>query len=144
MKRICVKVKGIVEYNGKYLLVQKWYDDNIINPYKWEFVDCELEGNKSPDDTVTDAIENGFGIGIDEFKVLYTWSYTLGDVFYVGIAYLCKTDSDIVIMSEDYSKFAWVEPNEIEKYIEDNKLLKDLRKYGIMDDAEEELYDYID
>ena len=29
MNNISVKVKGIVEYNGKYLLIQKWYDDNI-------------------------------------------------------------------------------------------------------------------
>ena len=52
MSKISVKVKGIVEGNGKYLLIQKWYDDNIVTPYKWEFVDCELEGGKSPDDTV--------------------------------------------------------------------------------------------
>ena len=50
MSKISVKVKGIVECNGKYLLIQKWYDDNIVTPYKWEFVDCELEGGKSPDD----------------------------------------------------------------------------------------------
>ena len=144
MSRISVKVKGIVECNGKYLLIQKWYDDNIVNPYKWEFVDCELEGGKSPDDTVIDVVENGFGIGIEESKILYTWSYMLGEVFYVGLAYLCKTDSDIVIMSDDYSKFVWVEPDEIENYIEDKNLLKDLRKHGIMDESEEELYVYID
>ena len=144
MSRISVKVKGIVECNGKYLLIQKWYDDNIVNPYKWEFVDCELEGGKSPDDTVIDIVENGFGIGIEESKILYTWSYMLGEVFYVGLAYLCKTDSDIVIMSDDYSKFVWVEPDEIENYIEDKNLLKDLRKHGIMDESEEELYVYID
>ena len=31
MSRMAVKIKGIVEYQGKYLLVQKWYDDNIVN-----------------------------------------------------------------------------------------------------------------
>ena len=47
-------------------------------------------------------------------------------------------------MSEDYSKFVWVEPDEFEKYIEDKNLLNDLRKHGIMNKAEEELYVYID
>lgn len=132
MKKISVKVKGIVECNGKYLLIQKWYDDNIVNPYKWEFVDCELEGNKSPDDTVIDAVEHGLGLGVEESKVFYTWSYIIGEVFHIGLAYLCKTDSDIVIMSEDYSKFVWVASDEIENYIEDEKLLDDLRKHGII------------
>lgn len=133
VSRISVKVKGIVEYNGKYLLIQKWYDDNIVNPYKWEFVDCELEGGKSPDDTVVDAVENGIGIGVEQSKIFYTWSYNIGDVFHIGLAYLCKANSDIVIMSDDYSKFVWVEPAEFEKYIEDENLLKDLKKHGIID-----------
>ena len=138
MSKISVKVKGIVECNGKYLLIQKWYDDNIVTPYKWEFVDCELEGGKSPDDTVIDAIENGFGIGVEESKIFYTWSYTMGDVFHVGLAYLCKTDSDIVIMSDDYSKFVWVAPEEFDKYIEDENLLNDLKNHGIINNSDDE------
>ena len=140
MNKISVKVKGIVECNGKYLLIQKWYD-NIVNPYKWEFVDCELEGNKSPDDIVVDTVEHGFGIGVEESKILYTWSYTVGDVFHIGLAYYCKANSDIVFMSDEYSKFAWVEPDQFEKYIEDDKLIEDLKKHGIIKEHEnDELY----
>ncbi|MEE1517410.1 MAG: hypothetical protein UF228_07435 [Lachnospiraceae bacterium] len=141
MNKISVKVKGIVECNGKYLLIQKWYDDNIVNPYKWEFVDCELEENKSPNDIVVDTVEHGFGIGVEESKILYTWSYTVGDVFHIGLAYYCKANSDIVLMSDEYSKFAWVEPDQFEKYIEDDKLIEDLKKHGIIKEHEnDELY----
>lgn len=138
MSKINVKVKGIVEYNGKYLLIQKWYDDNIVNPYKWEFVDCELEEGKSPDDTVVDAVEHGIGLGVEQLKILYTWNYTYGDVFYIGLAYLCKANSDIVIMSDEYSKFVWVEPSNFENYIEDKGLLNDLIKHGIINQNEDE------
>lgn len=131
MSRISVKVKGIVEYNGKYLLIQKWYDDNIINPYKWEFVDSEVEPGKGPDETVIDSIELGMGLSIKISKILYTWSYTLGEVFHIGIAYLCKADSDIVMMSDDYSDFVWVEPDKFGEYIEDQNLLNDLKKHDI-------------
>ncbi len=129
MSRISIKVKGIVECQGKYLLVQKWYDDNIINPYKWEFVDCELEPGKGPDETVIENIENGMGLGVSISKILYTWTYTVGDTFYVGIAYLCKAEGDVVIMSDDYSDSVWVGPEEFGDYIEDQRLLGDLKKY---------------
>lgn len=142
MSRISVKVKGIVEYNGKYLLIQKWYDDNIINPYKWEFVDSEVEAGKGPDETVMDSIELGMGLGVKISKILYTWSYTIGEVFHIGIAYLCKADGDIVMMSDEYSDFVWVEADKFGEYIEDQKLLADLEKYHISisaDDSDEQL-----
>ena len=62
----------------------------------------------------------------------------MGDVFHVGLAYLCKTDSDIVIMSDDYSKFVWVAPEEFDKYIEDENLLNDLKKHGIINNSDDE------
>ena len=139
MGRISIKVKGIVECQGKYLLVQKWYDDNIVNPYKWEFVDCELEPGKGPDETVIDCIESGMGLGVSIEKILYTWTYTVGETFYVGIAYLCKAEGDVVIMSDDYSDSMWVEPRDFVQYIEDQRVIDDLNKYhlGTMEDDDE-------
>ncbi|MBQ6814949.1 MAG: hypothetical protein IJP13_05370 [Lachnospiraceae bacterium] len=132
MSRISVKVKGIVEYKGKYLLIQKWYDDNIVNPYKWEFIDCEVEAGKGPDETVIDSVETGVGLGVESSKLFYTWTYTVGDIFHIGIAYLCKVDGDIVLMSDDYSDFVWVTPEQFADYIEDTNLLNDLEKHHII------------
>ena len=90
---------------------------------------------------MVDTVEHGFGIGVEESKILYTWSYTVGDVFHIGLAYYCKANSDIVLMSDEYSKFAWVEPDQFEKYIEDDKLIEDLKKHGIIKEHEnDELY----
>ena len=129
MSRMEVKIKGIVECRGKYLLVQKWYDDNIINPYKWEFVDGELPHGVRPEDAVIENIEVATGLTTKIEKILYTWTYKIGDVWYVGIAFLCKTDEDIVILSDDYSSGIWVEPNKLDNYIEDSAMLEDLNKY---------------
>ena len=139
MSKISVKVKGIVECNGKYLLIQKWYDDNIVNPYKWEFVDSEIEPGKAPDEVVIDSIETGMGLGVKLSKILYTWTYTTGDIFHIGIAYLCEAENDIVLLSDDYSDFAWVESERLGEYIEDKNLIKDLRKNNIMTDEDGEI-----
>lgn len=49
MNRYRILVKGIVQKDDKFLAVEKWYDDNIIDPYQWEFVDGETEFGESPD-----------------------------------------------------------------------------------------------
>ena len=41
--RYRILVKGIVQKDNKFLIVEKWYDDNIVDPYQWEFVDGEAE-----------------------------------------------------------------------------------------------------
>ena len=52
MNRYRILVKGIVQKDDKFLAVEKWYDDNIIDPYQWEFVDGETEFGESPDAAV--------------------------------------------------------------------------------------------
>ena len=36
MNKYRILVKGIVQRDNKYLAVEKWYDDNIMEPYQWE------------------------------------------------------------------------------------------------------------
>ena len=43
MNKFGIKVKGIVKNNDKFLILRKWYDDRITEPYQWEFVDGDLE-----------------------------------------------------------------------------------------------------
>lgn len=129
MNKLAIKIKGIVEYQGKYLLVQKWYDDNIMNPYKWEFVDGILTPGERPEEAVIDNIYAHTGLNAKVEKIPYTWTYSIGDTEYVGIAFICKTEEDIVILSDDYSNSAWVDGDELKDYIEDTMMLKDLQKY---------------
>ncbi len=143
MNRLGIKIKGIVEYHGKYLLVQKWYDDNIVNPYKWEFVDSMLTPGERPEEAVVHNIEVHTGLVAKVERIPYTWTYSIGDTGYVGIAFVCKAKEDIVILSDEYSNSVWVEADELKNYIEDSLMLKDLHKYlGInidTNDDEEDL-----
>lgn len=129
MSNMAIKIKGIVECQGKYLLVQKWYDDNIVNPYKWEFVDSMLTPGDRPEDAVVENIEVQTGLSTKIANIPYTWTYTIGDTAYVGIAFICKSEEDIVILSDEYSNSIWVEPEKLYLYIEDTEMLKDLNKY---------------
>ena len=57
MNKYRILVKGIVQRDNKYLAVEKWYDDNIMEPYQWEFIDGEAEFGESPDKAVVRTIQ---------------------------------------------------------------------------------------
>ena len=58
MNKYRILVKGIVQRDNKYLAVEKWYDDNIMEPYQWEFIDGEAEFGESPDKAVVRTIQD--------------------------------------------------------------------------------------
>lgn len=132
MKKFGIKIKGIVKKDDKFLILKKWYDDRITEPYQWEFVDGDLEYGLSPDAYVIQLINSSTGLDAKIDHIPYTWSYELGDMQIVGIAYLCHVESDMVILSEDISDFKWVTASELLDYIENKGILNDLINTGII------------
>lgn len=128
MKETKIIVKGIIKNQDKYLLVKKWYDDRIAEPYQWEFIDGYVEIGGSPDDEVEQLVHEKTFLDIVNKKILYTWTYQVGDIEYIGLAYLCETETDIVILSEDLLDSCWVEPEEFENYIANKCILEDVLK----------------
>ena len=125
-----ILVKGIVQKNDKFLIVQKWYDDNIVDPYKWEFIDGEAEFGESPDAAVVRCIQEQTGCTSVVDRILYTWTFMLGSVCNLGLAYLCLTDmeEDAIVLSEDLTGAAWITKEEIGDYIQNQRMIADLEK----------------
>lgn len=121
-------VKGILRFEDKYLIIQKWYDDRIQNPYQWEFVDGKLEFGENPDKGVIRLIEENTGLSADIEKILYTWSFMVGDVCNIGISYLCMTPLDEVILAEELNEYKWVSKDEIASYIENKDVIADIER----------------
>lgn len=126
MDKYAIMVKGIVRYEEKYLLVQRWYDDRIEDPYQWEFVDGKIEFGEAPDKAVVRLIREQTGLETIIDRIVYTWSYMVGDVHHIGISYECMTLEDEVILSEELHDFRFVSKEEFGDYITNGKLLDDL------------------
>lgn len=126
MEKYAVMVKGIVHYQEQYLLVQRWYDDRIDEPYQWEFVDGRVEFGEDPDKAVIRLIKEQTGLETMIDRIAYTWSYVVGDVHHIGISYECMALDDEVILSEDLHDYRFVSKNELEDYITNRKLLEDV------------------
>lgn len=127
MEKYRILVKGVVQYEDKYLVVRKWYDDRISEPYQWEFIDGAIEFGEEPDKAVLRCVFEQTGLSATIDRILYTWSFMTGDVFNIGISYLCRVSFDDVILSEDLIDSHWIMKLEMEHYI-DNRVLTDIEE----------------
>ena len=125
-----ILVKGIVKRDDKYLIIEKWYDDNIMEPYQWEFIDGEAEFGESPDKAVVRTIQEQTGLITEVDRVLYTWTFMIGSECNLGLAYLCLTEQneDEVVLSEELNDAKWIDYMDFEKYIHNKRMLEDLEK----------------
>lgn len=131
MEKYKLMLKGIVQYDNKYLLVEKWYDDRIIDPYQWEFIDGKLEFGELPEKGVIRIVEESTGLKVQINKILYTWSFMVGDICNIGISFLLLTTSDQVILSEELNDYRWVSKEEFPNYISNKAILSDVEKAEI-------------
>ena len=125
-----ILVKGIVKRDDKYLIIEKWYDDNIMDPYQWEFLDGEAEFGESPDVAVIRMIQEQTGLKAEVDSILYTWTFMVGSVCSLGLRYLCYTDmeEDDVQLSEDLHDCRWVSADEFGEFISNQRMLEDIEK----------------
>lgn len=131
MDKYGVRIKGIVRCNDEFLIINKWMDDKIDDPYQWQFLDTTMMEDESPTDAALRYILECTGIYANITCIPYTWTYKLGDNKYIGIAFLCDVPDTVVIMSEEITEIKWVKAEELSKYITNKSMLNDMHEAGI-------------
>ncbi len=129
MENTSLRVKGIIKKGDRYMLIKRWIDDRIPEPFIWEFINAEVAYGEAPDDTVLRAIREVLSVEGKISKIEYTWSSMLGDTHCVGIAYICSIPEEEevnIVLPEEYGGLQWVTRDEIPQYIENQYVLKDL------------------
>ena len=127
MGKIYIRVKGIVKQDNKYLLLKRWVDDRIPEPFLWEFVDAEANYGEAPDEAMLRAVRESLSVEGRIDRTVYTWSNMIGDSQCVGIAYLCSLEEDgSIVLGEEYVEWEWVEREQFASYIENKYVLDDI------------------
>ncbi len=121
-----IKVKGIVKHDNTYLIVQKWYDDRVVDPFRWQFIDSSIEFGEDPSKAVVRAVKEQTGIDAVMDTPLYTWTCMIGDKQIIGICYECFALQTEVMLSEDLQGYEWITKEEFEHYIDNKEVLRDL------------------
>lgn len=132
MKKYGIKIKCIVKCNDKFLIVKKWYDDRIEDPYQWEFLDTDLEDGETPEVTCLRHVQESIGIDAHILCMPYTWTYMLGDSNFLGISFLCRVEEEPVILSEALTDYRWVGAEELPEYISNSFVINDMREAGVI------------
>ena len=128
MNDLFLRVKGIVKKDNKYLVIKRWVDDRIPDPFVWEFFDGEVPYGEAPDMAVLHVIRDTIGVEGAIEKIVYTWSQMIGDTQCVGIAYICSIESEdaAFVLPEEFGGWEWITRDQFESYIENRYVLKDL------------------
>ncbi len=127
MEKYRILVKGIVKNEDKYLVVNRWYDDRIAEPYQWDFIDGAIEFGEEPERALLRHIAEQTGLSVTIDRLLYTWSFFTGDVFNIGISYLCLATIDTVLLSEELTGHCWIQKEEFETYL-NSRILEDIER----------------
>ena len=129
-----ILVKGIVRNADRFLLVKKWYDDRIFEPFQWEFVDGVAEFAELPDHAVQRVVQEKTRLSTEINSIEYTWGFNGGEYYSLGIAYTLLATSQEVFLSEDLSDYIWVTKDEIKNYVTNKRVLDDIEKAGLLSD----------
>lgn len=129
MTDIFIRIKAIVKQDDKFLVLEHWMDDCIVEPYVWEFVDFDLEKGESPVQATHRGVYDAIGMDVEQLRPLYTWSQMIGEMQCIGIAYLCELtgDGSSLVLSDEYSNHKWIEKEELATYIQNKNMLRDLQ-----------------
>ena len=127
MLKYRILVKGVIQYEEKYLTVCRWFDDRVSEPYQWGFIDGAIEFGEEPEKAVLRLITEQTGLPATLDRILYTWSFMTGDVFNIGISFLCRVTFDEVVLSEELVDSRWLYKEELEGTI-DRRILDDLEE----------------
>ena len=131
MDKYRILIKGIVKCCEKYLVVEKWYDDRIFDPYQWEFIDGVMGFGETPEKAVQRIVEEKTGIPVQVDRPLYTWGFTAGEVCSVGIAFECTAQTSTVVLAEDLNDSKWVSKEELAEVITNKTVREDIERSGL-------------
>lgn len=111
-KRILVVTAGIIEKNGRFLIVQRSSGGHLA--YQWEFPGGEVRFGETPEFCLRREIREELGIRIKGDELFGVSSHVYDRIGHVILlAYHCKFISGEIGKGINY---AWVTPAEMSRY----------------------------
>lgn len=113
MKKLFHVVKGLVEHNGKFLLLKKAKSIIPGNLGKWECSGGRIKIDEDPEQALLREIKEETGLDCKIEKALPPLYVEKGEIYNFTHVFLVKASSREVKLSEEHSEFKWVKPSEV-------------------------------
>jgi len=104
---IVVAVKGVILHVGKVLIIKRVKNDEIGGE-TWECAGGKLEFGESLETALKREIEEEVGLKVQIEKLLYATTFKTSPIRQVVIlTYLCRSESDTIVLSKEHSDYRW-------------------------------------
>ena len=105
-------VKALFERDGKILLVK---DPKGV----WELPGGRIEHGEEPEEALKRELREELGwTNVVVKNIVDAWSFSVEvndtDYHFIILTYLCSCDEDVIKENEEYTKYKWMTPSEIE------------------------------
>ena len=128
-KRFFLAVKALLCYEGKFLLIKRT-EEARGDYHQWEFPGGRLEFGESPVQALEREIMEEIAISIKDRKLLQAWNFFKDeDTEIIGLTYMCKVNSNKIILSKEHDNYAWVVREELQNYRLVDGLMQQINKY---------------
>ena len=127
----CIAVKGIIRREDGKVLVLKRSDKDDHKPGVWETVGGGMDKEESPQEALLREIseETGLVVSVGSPFNVFTFKKDTGE-FKVGITFLCEYTSGDVMLSDEHTEYAWIEPGEFSEMQSVPSLYEEIARYA--------------
>ncbi len=108
-----VAVCGAVLRKGKVLVLRRATADEFAERGSWTLPGGRVEVSESPNDAVLREVKEETGLDVEIIKPIKVWSGTRGNVWRIGIDYLCKVVGGDVRLSLEHDDYAWASSRDL-------------------------------
>ncbi|MFX3673618.1 MAG: NUDIX domain-containing protein [Paenisporosarcina sp.] len=106
-KKMVVVVKGVILKDGKILIVQRANDDETGGE-TWECVGGKVDFGEDLEKALIREIKEEVGLIVTVERILYATTFkTDPSRQVVLLAYLCRSDSKTVVLSNEHIDYSW-------------------------------------
>ncbi|OEH84660.1 hypothetical protein BHU72_09210 [Desulfuribacillus stibiiarsenatis] len=118
-----IAIKGLVTYQGKFLILKRPQRHGETESY-WELPGGGLSFREAPETALKRELTEEVALEVKVVQPIHVWNRMKNETTQIiGITFLCESESDEVKISHEHLDYAWISPNEQEKY----NLLPDLK-----------------
>ncbi len=113
LNKMVVVVKGVILYEGKVLIVQRATHDEVGRG-TWECVGGKVDFGEELEQALVREIQEEVGLTVIVERIMYATTFkTDPSRQVVLLTYLCRSESNSVILSLEHSDFHWATKEEL-------------------------------
>jgi 8-oxo-dGTP diphosphatase len=125
--RYRIAVRGIVEHEGKFLLLKRAKLARGENGF-WELPGGGQDFGESPHEALIRELDEETGLKVTIENPVCVWHHLReNNVQIIGMTFICKAITTEVVLSDEHSDFAWVTKANLNEYKVFPELMDELK-----------------